>query len=205
MKIKEMCKVLVDRYERSRIEGEGEPPWVLSPFDIAYGYMEGGIEAVRHAIDADEDSSTEELESMVEESLGGLLVADGSVCRGGGIFPDRVIHDGFKIGTTSWVFMGRASSPVHKVATPKNGPYRGAEMYVVGRAIPKELQRMIVRPHPELDPVVYCGYFFKDGSSRGNKHVPNVGFVEVGPCMTLSEVEDVVEGRGRVTIKTMKM
>ena len=205
MKLRDMCKVLVERYEKSRISGVGEPPWVLSPFDMAYGYLSGGLDAVRDTLDVDEDAGSDEVESLLSESLGSMLVEDGYVCRGGGIFPDRVIHDGFKIGTTSWVFMGRAKSPLYTIKTPTEGPYRGAELYVVERRIPKELQKRVVMPHPELEPVAYCGYFHKDFSSHNNKHLPDVGFVEVGPCMTLQEICDVVSGYGRVTIKTMNI
>lgn len=205
MKVEDICKRLVERYEKSRIGGVGEPPWVLSPFDMAYGYLSGGLEAIRETVDLDEDSGTGEMESWVADYLGPLLVEDGSVCRGGGLFPDRIIHDGFKLGTTSWVFMGRAKSPLYTVQTPTDGPYGGAEMYVVERRIPKELQKRIVMPHPELEPVAYCGYFHKDCSRQKNRHLPDVGFVEVGPCMTLQEITDVVSGHGRVTIKTMNI
>jgi len=54
-----------------------------------------------------EDWSDKEILKYFEENtLDSMLIKDGTAFKDG-FFPTRVIHDGFKVGTTSWIFYGQ--------------------------------------------------------------------------------------------------
>jgi hypothetical protein len=186
-KLSQICEKLIQRYERSKRNDQAEPKWVLHPYSIAYDYMKSGLDGLREYY-GDEKSST--LVEYATNDLTGLDIEDGTVYESFP-FPARVIHDGFKVGTTSWVFMGRRNSNVEVLTTPKNSIYGGEDIYVVSRIIPPEINKKLKKKHPELEPVVYCGYSLNDKIK-----------VDIGPCITSDEVADVVGGNYSITIKS---
>jgi hypothetical protein len=184
----ELCKTLKNRYLNSARKDQYEPTWKLDPFDAVFEIDKFGINGIKGWFGAEEDECnvTEAL-----EHLSALMDKDGTIytCKMG-IFPKRVVHDGYKVGTTSWVFMGRRNSPIILAKTKKDGMYRGNEVCIIQRRIPLDALKVLFKPsHPELEPIVWAGYFM-DPSLR----------LEFGPCFTKEEIFDAIEGNGRITI-----
>ena len=185
---KKLCESLVARYEASKRTDDAEPEWVLEPYDMAYDFVNGGLESIKeHYVF---DGSDKKICKSVIEHLSPLLLEDGTVTESFP-FPARIIHDGFKFGTTSWVFMGRKESEVEVFKTELNGIYGGKELFIVSRKMPVEiLERTNGLPHPELSGFLYCGYFLKKELK-----------VEVGPCHTIDGVINAVNGEGLIKIR----
>lgn len=186
--LNEICDKLIERYEASKRNDQAEPKWILNPYSMAYEYKQSGLDALREYY-GDEKSDT--LIEYAISDLNGLLIKDGTVYESFP-FPPRIIHDGFKVGTTSWVFMGRRHSNVEVLSTPKDSLYRGEDIYVVSRVIPSEISNKLKKNHPELEPVVYCGYSF-------NEQIK----VDIGPCLTVDHIIDVIGGNYSFTIKSL--
>lgn len=185
-KLTKLSKELIVRYEKSKRTDGLEPFWILSPYDIAYEFDKDGIKGLESIFG---DMESKELIEEATCTLESMMIPD-ATCLTEWPFPSRVIHDGFKVGTTSWVFMGRKDSPIHKI-TPSKSFYYQDEVIVISRKIPPEIAKLVKSPHQELEPVVYCGYCLN----------PNIK-VDIGPCMTIEEVQNIFDGHGKVTISS---
>ncbi|MEI7485892.1 MAG: hypothetical protein WCJ72_00555 [Chryseobacterium sp.] len=179
---------MIEIYESSKRLDDAEPKWILSPYDMAYDFVNGGTEAIKEFWSL--DGSDEEICKFIIEELSPLLLTDGTVVENFP-FPPRIIHDGFKFGTTSWVFMGRNESEVEVFKTELNGAYGGKELFIISRKMPIEiLEKTNGLPHPELSGFLYCGYFLEKDLK-----------VEVGPCHTIDGVINAVNGEGLIKIR----
>lgn len=185
---KKLCESLVARYESSKRGDDAEPKWTLNPFDMAYDFVNGGLKSIKENWSF--DGSDEEICKSVLDYLSPLFIADGTVYESFP-FPPRIIHDGFKVGTVSWVFMGRKHSNVEVLNTPKKSVYGGEKIYVVNRIVPSEIFKNIECNHPEIEPFVYCGYSL-------DKDIK----VNIGPCISLDHIVDVINGDYSISIKT---
>ena len=134
--------------------------------------------------DLTEEELLKEFENYVLDSL---LTPDGSTINSFP-FPARVIHDGYKLGTISWVFMGRGDSPIVELPHYYNGV-----CYAIRRQIPASIKPKLNIVHPELDDYVYAAYSLD----------PNIN-LDVGPCLTFEELKDAACGEGKATIKIVK-
>lgn len=185
-----LSKTLKTRYlESARRKGSRyEPSWQLDPFDAAFEMDESGINAIKGRFGAD-DGEIDVMGALDE--ISSLMIKDGTVYTyKSEIFGKRVIHDGFKVGTTSWVFMGRRNSPLTLARTDKNGMYQGQEVCVIQRRIPLDIFK-ILQPQ-QSEPIVWAGYFM-------NPYLCSELF---GPYKTKKEILDAIEGNGRAISAT---
>jgi hypothetical protein len=182
-----LCETLKNRYINSARKDQYEPTWKLDPFGAVFDVDRFGVKGLEGYYET--DNNEWDVRGALED-LNSLMEKDGTVytCKMG-IFPKRVIHDGYKVGTTSWVFMGRRNSPMILAKTKKDGMYLGNEVCIIQRRIPLDILKVLKPQHPELDPIVWAGYFM-DPSLR----------LEFGPCFTKEEIFDAIEGNGRITI-----
>lgn len=134
----------------------------------------------------DDFKEKELIEQFENDCIDCLLVEDGSTSTMWP-FPTRVIHDGYKVGTTSWVFMGRKDSKILEL-----DHYAGGKVYCIRREIPANIAKKLNVIHPELDNSVYAAYSL---DQRIN--------LDVGPCLTLDEVIMACGGNPSVKIKTV--
>jgi hypothetical protein len=196
MTIDEKVDILVKRYKDSQRTDLYEPLYKIMPYDIICSFAEnrqgdkvkgltkGQYEALQKCY-GEEYNHKQLLEIFESEALDSMLTKDATVIKGGGIFPDRVSHDGYKVGTTSWVFMGRKDSPI----APIN--YYGKTLYAIKRVIPHNISSMLKPLHPEVENIVWCAYDL-DGKYG----------VEIGPCISLDHIHQVANGDGHITIRT---
>jgi hypothetical protein len=185
MTLEDKVALLIQGYEVSRRIDGYEPNYIISPYDVIYAYAgknpdgtaskTSGIKALHKAY-GDDYSDEAILKLFEEDALDALLTPDGSVSKGGGLFPDRVIHDGYKIGTTSWIFMNRKFSKVYPIK------YMNHKLYAVCRAIPENMQKLLKPVHPELGYNMWCAY---DLDGRFG--------VEIGPCFSLDQINQVAQ------------
>lgn len=206
MNIDQKVELLVNRYNESKRTDQYEPSYVIAPYDtiLAYAGLSKTEETVyskfkkllgksqKKGVDALKEIyggfSNSQLMNIFEgEALDSMLTPDGTVSKGGGFFPDRVIHDGFKVGTTSWVFMGRKNSPVVPVQ------YHGKTLYAIKRDIPAEIYAKLRPLHPECDNSVWIAYDL-DGQYG----------LEIGPCISLDHIHQVAAGDGHISIRSVK-
>ncbi len=122
MKMKEKSKHVWQRYEERRRNDEFEPPWV-----------HGGYELVKHFLDGNIDKDDREAAVGVIESHD---LHDGQVVSSFG-FGGRVMHDGWKVGTPTWIFMGRKFCQPEQIA---NG------WIMISRKLPDEIAHMVHQP-----------------------------------------------------------
>jgi hypothetical protein len=176
-KLNEISKKLINRYEESKRKDETEPTWILSPYDIAYNFMKDGVKSLVAYFG---EESEEELLKNALDCLEHIFTEDLTLYNDG-LFPTRIIHDGFKFGTPSWIFMNRKNSKLHVVKPAKDFYYQD-DIYVVSRPIPPEILKMI-RMHPELDSVLYCGYSLNNDIK-----------VDIGPCNSLDNILEITGG-----------
>jgi hypothetical protein len=185
-----LCETLKTRYlESARREGSRyEPTWQLDPFDAAFAVDRFGLNGIKGRFGAD-DGEIDVMGSLDE--ISSLMIKDGTVYTyKSEIFGKRVIQDGFKVGTTSWVFMGRRNSPLTLARTNKNGIYQGQEVCVIQRRIPLDIFK-ILQPQ-QSEPIVWAGYFM-------NPYLCSELF---GPYKTKKEILDAIEGNGRAVSAT---
>ena len=182
MNLQQKVDHLIGVYNSKRRTDDYEPNYIIDPYNSIFsfaGIQTNGKKAKTSGLESLEDmygegTEKELLEIFESNCLDSLLCPDGTVCKGGGLFPDRVIHDGFKVGTTSWVFMGRKNSPVYPVK------YMGKTLYAVGRTVPPSIQKMLKPVHPELGNTVWCAYDLTGEFG-----------VEIGPLFSLDQVVEV--------------
>jgi hypothetical protein len=176
----EMVNALVAKYESTKRTDGYEPNWTLHPFDIFYAYKNGGVNAVRKELGFHpEDYTDEEVMQELHDIAKGMMIEDGAV-HSDGLFPDRVMHDGYKIGTTSWIFMNRHKS---KLITCQ---FMSKELAIVSRDIPVELRSKLRGPHPECGHTLYTAYYYK-GDGYG---------CEIGPVFSLDHIYQICQEYG---------
>lgn len=153
MTLKEKAKRLWQRYQVRRRTDEYEPPWIHPGYELIKKYLDGTIHK-------------DERESAV-----GIIkshdLKDGQIVSSFG-FEGRVMHDGWKVGTPSWIFMGR------KFCEPEiidNG------WIMISRELPDDIAAMVHRPngarawmayHPQLQ----MGQTAMTSNCIGPSHTP---------------------------------
>ncbi len=91
----EKAEACVKFYEAHRGDPRLEPRWTYSIFEAAFAMVGGKAE--------------ENDDYFVNEAYGAITTPDGQY----DFFPfgKRTLQEGFKVGTTSWVFFGRHGNP----------------------------------------------------------------------------------------------
>jgi hypothetical protein len=174
-KLTQLSNDLIARYENTRRTDIYEPSWILDPYNLAYDFIKNKC-------------NNDQVNDYINE-LQCMNVPDGTTIESFP-FPPRIFHDGYKVGSTSWIFMGRKNSPIYATIKPDSSFYYQDEIIVIGRKLPPQIAKCVKMPHPELEPIAYCGYSMN----------PRIA-IDIGPCLTLEEIYNTIQGHGKVTYK----
>lgn len=102
--LKEKAIVVWQHYESRKLQSELEPKWIHAGYEIVFKYINGSV--------------TPEEKQFVQEIVSSHSLKDGysvAAFPGTPSGPMRIIHDGWKSGTPTWIFMGRAEPGAAKM------------------------------------------------------------------------------------------
>jgi hypothetical protein len=120
---KKKVQLIWDHYQSRKLPEETlEPKWIHAGYELAYNYLQG------------KTLEPDELE-VLDQVISSHTLEDGFTVpafSGQPQSPMRIIHDGWKSGTPTWIFMGRAF-------TPDSAVHLGADWVAVQRTLPDEL------------------------------------------------------------------
>jgi len=102
--------------------------------------------------------------------------------------PMRIIHDGWKSGTPSWIFMGRA-------LTPDSAIHLGAGWVAVQRTLPDDLYKMM---DPKAAPATLWMAYNVDQQMGLTALTSNV----IGPAVSFSQLWEAVNAEAGPLYKT---
>jgi len=117
---KEKVQLIWNNYEDRRLKSELEPEWIHTGYEIAFRFTQ-------------EKSLDKNEMYLLNQIVKSHSLPDGSSVHA---FPDRpnspmrIIHDGWKAGTPTWIFMGRSS---------ENCVDLGSNWVAVSRTLPDTL------------------------------------------------------------------
>lgn len=134
---REKAQIIWDFYQSARLQSDLEPVWIHPDYELVQKYLENSIKK-------------EEL-LRVAELIKSHEMPDGtevSQYRGKPKSPVRIVHQGWKIGSPTWVFMGRN---LHPNATQ----YLGKGWVAVCREVPSDLYKLFDSSIPNLVWVAY--------------------------------------------------
>ena len=115
-----------EKYQSRKLNSALEPTWVHAGYELVKKFLDG-------------DKLEPDDLHLVKEMIHSHSLADGtSVAAFPNIpkSPQRIIHDGWKAGTPSWIFMGRSLAP-------ENVKYLGERWVAVQRTLPPEFYKLI--------------------------------------------------------------
>lgn len=165
--LEQKAQVVWDHYESRRLQGPLEPHWIHEAYKPIQTILTG-----RRVRGEDRD--------YVREIVHSHGLPDGYTVQafpGMPGSPVRVIHDGWKVGTPTWIFMGRN-------LTPDAVKYLGEGWVAVKRTAPPEIFRKLA--HGDMPDTLWIAYQL-DQPMGGSALTANC----IGPCFDL---EDVIEG-----------
>jgi hypothetical protein len=151
---KEKVQLICNHYEDRRLKNELEPEWIHSGYEIAFRFTK-------------EESLEKNEMYLLNQIVKSHSLPDGSSVHA---FPDRpnspmrIIHDGWKAGTPTWIFMGRNS---------ENCVDLGSNWVAVSRTLPETL-------YAQLDkniapPTLWMAYNKKNKMSISDKDENIIG------------------------------
>lgn len=165
--IEDKCKLIWQHYENRKLTNSFEPNWIHAGYELVYKYLQG-----------------EKLDSksmqLVQEIVNSHSLEDGFSVPA---FPEkpsgpmRIIHDGWKAGTPSWVFMGRSLTP-ESVVPLKN------DWIAVQRTLPSSVYELI--DSDQAPPTLWIAYNL-------NNQMGLTGTNVIGPAIYFDELISVVE------------
>jgi len=159
--LKEKAAIVWNHYESRKLNSSLEPNWI----HVAY-------EEVKKFIDGDKDAD----EQFVQEIVHSHALRDGiSVSAFPGVpsSPMRIIHDGWKSGTPTWIFMGRSF--------PEAVQDIGNGWVAVSRSLPPEVYKLI---DPKTAPATLWIAYHRDLQMGLSALTANC----VGPAMSFDEL-----------------
>lgn len=166
--LQEKATVVCNHYESRKLNSALEPKWIHAAYDAVKKFVDGV---------ADENEK-----NLVREIVSSHSLKDGySVPAFPGMpsSPMRIIHDGWKSGTPTWIFMGRALSP-DSVEDIGNG------WVAVKRSLPDDLYKLI---DPKAAPATLWVAYHLDRQMGTSALTANC----VGPAMSKKELLSAVE------------
>lgn len=98
--LKEKANIVWKHYESRKLNSDLEPKWIHAAYEAVNKFVEG--------------TASDEEKQLAKEVVMSHSMKDGHSVPA---FPEmpsspmRIIHDGWKSGTPTWVFMGRGISP----------------------------------------------------------------------------------------------
>ena len=134
--IKGKAALIYDFYKSRRLQSSLEPMWIHEAYDIVKKYLNDEIQKEEMPTLYDIIKS-HSLPDGTEVSMNPNMPRSGI----------RIMHEGWKIGTPTWIFMGRSLPDAIKVI--------GSKWIAVKREVPTEYMKLF---DPELPNVIWFAY-----------------------------------------------
>lgn len=188
---REKCKLIWDHYLSRKIPDREpgvatlEPKWIHAGYEIIKKYAEWDGVGQNPA-----DCGADEEHLMIEICHSHGLKDGTSVPAfpGRPDSPMRIIHDGWKSGTPSWIFMGRT-------LTPDSVVHLGAGWVACQRILPDDLYKMM---DPNAAPATLWMAYNMDQQMGLTALTSNV----IGPAMSFNQLWDAVNAEAGPLYKT---
>lgn len=166
--LKAQAKVVWEKYQSRKLDSALEPSWTHAGYELVKSFLDGNL---------DEGNLSLVLEILHSDSLpdGSSVLAFPNQPKG----PQRIIHDGWKAGTPSWIFMGRALSP-------ENVKYLGERWVAVQRSLSPEMYKLI---DPNMAPPTLWMAYHLDNQMGLTALTSNV----IGPAIHFEELIEAIE------------
>jgi hypothetical protein len=178
--------VIWEHYLSRRLQSPLEPHWIHAGYEIVKKYAEwDGVGKYPIAVSEGE-------EHLLIEICHSHSLKDGvsvPAFPGRPDSPQRIIHDGWKAGTPSWIFMGRAFTPESVVDL-------GAGWVAVQRTLPDELYKLMDQ---NAAPATLWMAYNLDQQMGLTALTSNV----VGPAVLLEQLWDAVNAEVGGTLKPL--
>lgn len=163
------CQIIWDHYLERKLNNDLEPTWIHAGYELVFKAI-------------NEKALTKEEIKVVNEIIFTHSCEDGReipAFAGKPNSPSRIIHDGWKAGTPSWIFMGRSLYPENVQKINEN-------YVVVKRTLPIEYYQMI---NQDLaPPTLWMAYHLKKqmGCSGEQSNI-------IGPAIYLNQILEKIE------------
>ena len=134
--IKEKTGLIFDFYQKRRLEDSHEPLWTHKAYEIIKQYL-------------DDELKKEDL-GLLYEIIKSHMMPDGAEVPAIPNVPSspvRIMHERWKIGTPTWIFMGRSLTGSTRQITPK--------WIAVKREIPEKLSSLF---DPQIPTTIWLAY-----------------------------------------------
>ena len=167
-KLMEQAKTVWGKYESRKLNSALEPAWIHAGYELVKDFIDNKLE---------EGNLSIVLEILHSHSLpdGSGVLAFPNQPKG----PQRIIHDGWKAGTPSWIFMGRNLAP-------ENVKYLGERWVAVQRSLPPEMYKLI---DPSAAPPTLWMAYHLDNQMGLTALTSNV----IGPAIYFEDLIETIE------------
>jgi hypothetical protein len=165
------CQVIWDHYLERKLSSGLEPNWVHVGYELVY-----------RALNKEKLSSDQQ--HLVQEILYTHALKDGTFVpafSGRPNSPSRLIHDGWKAGTPSWIFMGRNINS-------NSVKYLGNDWVVVQRTLPEDYYQFL--DAEKAPPTLWMAYNLQDKMGL-NASTNNV----IGPAIYLDQIIHAIQSK----------
>mgnify|MGYP006275835139 CR=1 FL=1 len=164
-----------DFYESRRIKGSLEPIWIHRAYEIVKDYLDDKLDVNLVKIFYD-------IVRSHELKDGEEVPSNPSVPSS----PIRIMHEGWKIGTPTWIFMGRNFSDSARQIN--------SEWVAVSRKVPEQFHRLFT---PGVPDTVWLAYSVKNQMDFEGKQPVSW----VGPACDLEDLVEVLESMPKESVK----
>ena len=166
--IKEKVAIICDFYKSKRLDNNLEPMWLPRAYDIAQHYLD--------------DKLPKEEMGILHEVIRSHLMPDGTEVLSMPNVPKspiRIMHQGWKIGTPTWIFMGRKE--------PDAVTDLGNKWVAVKRTVPPDLYKSF---DPKIPDTIWLAYNLEKQFGLDSKNC-------IGPALYLNQLVKIVEEQPR--------
>lgn len=173
--LEEKAKIVWEHYQSRKLASNLEPNWTHVAYDVVRKLSEKSL------------TDTEDDYHLAMEVISSHALPDGfSVAAFPGMpsSPMRIIHDGWKSGTPTWIFMGRSF--------PEAAQDIGGGWVAVSRTLPDELFKMMEKNGA---PATLWMAYHRDRQMGSSALTSNC----VGPAISFRELMAAVEEEKYVT------
>jgi hypothetical protein len=162
--IKEKVAIICDFYKSKRLDNNLEPMWIHRAYEIAQHYLD--------------DKLPKEEMGILHEVIRSHLMPDGTEVLSMPNVPKspiRIMHQGWKIGTPTWIFMGRNE--------PDAVTDLGKKWVAVKRTVPPDLYKSF---DPKIPDAIWLAYNLEKQFGLDSKNC-------IGPALYLNQLVKIVE------------
>lgn len=156
--LKEKAHLVWNHYLTRTLNHPLEPKWIHSGYELVRDFSHGLIEK----------------SSIIEKIIESHFIPDGtfvSSISGRPNTPQRMIHDGWKAGSPSWIFMGRNTNQILHL---------GFDWVVIGRTMPENLYHLLNKSAPRTLWMAYnLSKPFIFDSEKSNIIGPAIAFEQI--------------------------